>query len=223
MRTQGVFQQDTAFPDGQIFVQINPGDATSGTVSLASAGAGLVTTHIGNSQTVVFRKSLNSLLFRYGVQDYAQEQWGSTANGGANFKATPPAVFTTPYGVSGNPPFTGSSQLVPPTSRPKGIQINTAAPIYSIGSADASLNTLGITQTFFANATAPAVTTILTNAAHSMSVTHATNPYLPTIAVNSGMLTSTNAQYIVEWDITTPSGGTADVYGLLLFVSYNFN
>lgn len=226
MRTNGAFQQATPVPDGMIWVPIGAGSDPSASGATTRIAAGKIAYVVAASKTAILDINLNAhVLARYGVQDYAQEQWGSTAAGGAQFLPTPPATFTTPYGKGGNPPFTGSSQLVPPTSRPKGFQINSVTFIYQTLGVALTTNTFGITSTLFVDNTAPAVTTVLATAAHGLVTTiPSTGPHVTTVAYPTpAMLVAQNTEYNLEWNIATPSGSTVDIYGLILNVSYNYN
>jgi hypothetical protein len=130
-------------------------------------------------------------------------------------------AFTTPAGVTGPPPFTGVTQFTPVTApRPKGIRIKTIYPCYTITGATATTATIGLYQTVFAQATAPAVTTLLTAAA--MPATVQTNPWLPAFSLTSPPWLTTKFQTIwAELNLVTTGSGTAKIYGI--FVDFDFN
>lgn len=295
MRINERFAADLGNPDGQIFLSPLDFVATSGTLTATRNAAGDFSLNIGASQTCVLVAPLSSIIFRYGLQDWCQEQFGSTQAGGAqgkevsgwttlstanaavgtsvsiavlsstNFAAgqyilignagatqktiitsipdsthiqvaavtsalTSPFylttnLFTTPAGVTGVPPFTGSSELTPVTSpRPKGIKLRQITPVYLVAGAALTTNTVGITQTLFLNNTANAVTNILANAANSLQTAIQTNPYSTPIQLASQNYLSTKyASYNLEWDVSTTTGGSARVYGVYVDLEYNHN
>lgn len=291
-RTQGVLAADTGWGDGQIF--IGPGDfeATSGTFTATRNASGDVSLNAGASNTGVLIASLSKVLFRYGSQDWLQEQFGggllngaqglpvggyttqSTASASAgsnvsvavlssanftigrtvtfgtaanttivakadsthitlaNISATQGSgtwiqenIFTTPAGLTGPPPFTGTSEFTPVTSpRPKGIFIREIYPVYLISGAAATTNTIGLTKTVFANATAVSVSSLLTNAANGLATATQATPYVTPIQVPSPAWQTTKfAEYLLEWDISTTTGGAARIYGCFVDVGLNFN
>jgi hypothetical protein len=135
-------------------------------------------------------------------------------------------LFTTPAGVSGSPPYTGSSELTPVTSpRPKGITIKQIYPIYTVGTVALTTNTIGVTKTVFAPNTAPVVTNLLADAANGLATAVQANPYLTPIQLTQpvSMLTTKYASYTIEWDVTTAGTGTANLYGVFLDISFNYN
>ncbi len=76
-RTQGKFQADTGSNDGQIFLAPQDFSLVSGTATLTKNASGDYSWNIGASATCVFVADLSKLIFRYGVQDDLQEQFGS--------------------------------------------------------------------------------------------------------------------------------------------------
>lgn len=230
-RTQKRWLADQSMPDGQIFVSFKTVDVLSGSGAASTRSAsGKFGLSLPTSATAyIIDKALDELIFRTGMNDDLQEAFGGqrTTFSSSDFphaqgQASPPATFTTPAGVSGPPPFTGITELTPVTSaRPKGIQINSVTCWYTIGAEAATTNTIAIFQSVGANNTATAVTTIL--AASALSTAVQTNPYLTTVSLTSPvMLTAQYAEISLEWDLTTGSGGTADIWGAWLGVSYNY-
>lgn len=82
-RTQGRFDADTAFGDGHVFFSALDGTLTSGTGTATRNAAGSFSLNLGNTDTAILTIPLTALVFRYGVQDWLQEQFGSTIAGGA--------------------------------------------------------------------------------------------------------------------------------------------
>lgn len=76
-RTQGKYQADSGSNDGQIFISALNMDLISGTATITRNAAGDFSYNIGASQTCVFAVALSALLYRYGLQDDLQEQFGA--------------------------------------------------------------------------------------------------------------------------------------------------
>jgi hypothetical protein len=290
-RTQGRISADLGQPDGQIFVSPLDIAVVSGTATVTRNAAGDFSLNIGNSQTCVLAVSLSTLIFRYGLNDWLQENFGSaqamgsngqvvngftavvTANASAgnnvnvavgnsaNFivgfavtagtqktfiTAIPDAthitlatltatltagsfisqgLYTTPAGVTGPPPFTGVTQFTPVTApRPKGIRVREMYPWYLVAGLALTTNTIGLTQTVAANATALAVTNIVANAANGLATATQATPYLtPVMLATPAYLTTKYASYNIEWDVTTGASGTARIYGIYLDLELNYN
>src|SRR5262249_982492 len=125
-------------------------------------------------------------------------------------------VFTTPAGVTGRPPFTGTTQLAPVTSRPKGILFKAIYPVYQIGAVNATLNPIGLFQTpFVHNAALPAPTAIITSGSNGLGTTFGTNVNVTPIPVPiAGQVFRTTrfTEYVVSWAFTTGSGGTGTLF-----------
>ena len=300
-RTQGRYDSDSPYKDGLIFVPILPTYVTSGAGAVSNRpAAGRFATSLPTTATAyVLMIPLASLLFRAGLQDDLQEQFGSARAGGANALPVPgflsyttailaagsnvsipviasgnfavghfvtldtvasgvqefPMVvsipdathivvntilnahatnapvtdnaFTTPAGVTGRPPFTGITELTPVTApRPKGISFKAMYPVYTIGGAAATLNTIGLTQTIFGNNLAPVTSNIIADAANGLATATQTNPYVTPIVVPAAaqiFRTTKLAEFVLEWDFTTGSGGTGLLEGVFFDVDFNHN
>lgn len=83
MRTQGRLDCDTGYGDGHIFFSALDGTLISGTGTATRAGSGLYSLNLGASDTAILSIPLSSLIFRYGSQDFLQEQFGSLVAQGA--------------------------------------------------------------------------------------------------------------------------------------------
>jgi hypothetical protein len=135
-------------------------------------------------------------------------------------------VFTTPAGVTGRPPFTGTTEFTPVTApRPKGIKIKQLAGVYSVSTAAGTLNQLTLTATqYIPNNTAIAQTTLL--AATGMPETTNAQPFVSPVTLpvaNQNFIVTPYTQLVLEWDFTTGTGGSAVLYGVYAKVDYNFN
>lgn len=231
-RTQKRWQADQPFVDGQIFMSFGAGDVLSGSGAVgARSAAGKISLSLPTAATAyIMDRALSFALFRTGMQDDLQEYLGGGVVSGspgtfasAQGLAAPPNTFTTPAGASGPPPFTGVTQFTTPSSRPKGLQINTVTPIYTIGSANATVNHIAVYENLFTNGSAPTQNTVL--ASTNLTLTAATNPYVTAVTLASpAFITDVNNDVVVEWAITTgASTGTATVYGVVFGVSCNYN
>jgi hypothetical protein len=134
-------------------------------------------------------------------------------------------IFSTPADAQGVPPLAGVIDITPQTTpRVKGILFRQIHPVYTVTTNPLSLNTLGMTKTVFANGVAPAVTVLLANAANGLATAAAAQPYETPITLtiaNQVFQTSRFAEYMIEWDVTTPVGGTANIFGFFLDVTLN--
>lgn len=301
-RTQSPQSYDTPFPDGIISIQaLSDMQAATGggTAAFTKIASGEWSLRISTTTATTVGVAFAGILRRYGMQDFVQNQFGSTkalgsqglpvgwpntlstanATAGAavnvavlssvNFAVgqqclidtvgsgvqevaaisaipdgthitfvtlanshTSPFIilanqFTTPAGVTGLPPFTGITELTPVTAvRPKGILIKQITPRYVINTANLGTNTIGITETVYANNTTPTTTvnTILTNAANGLATAFSANVYVTPIPIpvaNQKWFMNRNSDIIIEWDVTNTSTGTVDLLGIDVDVSYN--
>jgi hypothetical protein len=226
-RTGGYWEQDSAFPDGQIFIFANASNVIGATATTdrASLGDWFVSIPAGATVTIPF--FTNSLLTRYGKQDDAQQEFG-LANPVAGFQGAqsqpvPPTVFTTPWGPTGRPPQPSSSFGQPITQRPKGITIKAITPVYGNNNTALTSATVGVTKTVYTNGAAQTITQLLVPAALPTAATstlYATPVPLP--VQSQVMLTDRFSEIIIELDITTAAVAAA-VYGCFLDVAYNYN
>lgn len=131
-------------------------------------------------------------------------------------------AFTTPWGVSGNPPFTGVTQFTPPSSRPKGLLIRGMEVRYVVGTLALTSITIGLSQTLFKEATALAVTDILVPAALATAIS-TTMTVFPVALASPIYLTNDLFEYILELIAVTPATSTFNFYGVTLYVTYNYN
>jgi hypothetical protein len=200
---------DSGYADGALFLYMPGATTTAGLSSLALTGA------------ATYNFSLSELL-RTGVLDDLQEAFGGGATSAgifarANGSPSPPAVYTTPAGVSGSPPYAGISQLTPVTSaRPKGWEITSITPIVTVTTAITS--TFNLYQTLFVNSIAAATTTIVGPLTANIGIS--TDNVTPVAVPTPVWMTGLNAQYVLTWAITA---GAGTVYGVRLGIQYNYN
>lgn len=161
-RTQKRYLSDQGYTDGQIFISALSGIYTSGTVTATvDTDPGVYSMHVGNTQTVLGIFPLNDALFRYGMNDDLQEQFGSSwaaisAVGGAQGQAYP--GFTT-YGTSS---VTAGSAVSIPVQSSSGFLVGNAVTIDTSTSQEVAVITAiadatHITATIAKNHTAPFV------------------------------------------------------------------
>jgi hypothetical protein len=224
-RTAGFWEQDSAFPDGQVFLPISyiPAGAT---LTEISTGNWALSVPASTAVTIPF--FLDSLITRYGKQDDAQQHFGlaNPVGGfqGAQSQPVPPAAFTTPWGPTGRPPQPSSNFGQPVLSRPKGILIKAVTPVYIAGAGALTAASVGITKTAFVNGVAPLVTQLL--AVTALPLAASTFPTVTTVPLpiaDQVMLTDRFSQVIIQFALTASAAGAADVYGLFLDVAYNYN
>ncbi|SRR5579885_931657 len=84
-RTRGRLDSDLGQSDGQIFISAITGTqfSVSGTVTNTRNAAGDYSVNVSASSGVTLVLPLDEQIFRYGVQDWFQEQFGSSQAGGA--------------------------------------------------------------------------------------------------------------------------------------------
>jgi hypothetical protein len=152
------------------------------------------------------------------------------ANAHASGAVISSAGFTTPAGVTGRPPFAGTTSLSPVVApRPKGLQINSLIFNYAVvnGSSALTTNTAGVTATQFVNGAAPTITTLLTTAQNGLqtaAVGTAGFVYTTPVLISSPAFTVTpNTEVIVEWNVVTPAASTVAIYGVTANVTFNYN
>src|SRR5579863_4903872 len=157
-RTQGRVDADTPHKGGWIFDDAFDLFVDSANLSVArnaafdyslnrtAAGAETyhIAAHLGN---------LSRLL----ESPFLQEQFGTAA--GTAGPSLGPTAAPGPISAPGIPPFTGATQLVPPTAPPaKGLQVSDIALVYQVGVAALTSAALALDKVVFANNVAIAKT-----------------------------------------------------------------
>ena len=226
--TEGIWQQNTASNDMEIFIDPYHLWVAAGSATLTRDGSGLINLAIGASQTCViegvFTPKLRTGMYATPALD--QEQFGTAAS-----QPGPSTVADTsgPLALKpGFPPILAANMATLGNIQrgpiPKGIQINSVDAIYSVAGAALSLATIGVTKTVFANNVAPAVTVLLANAANGLPTATQANPYVKNVPLSTvAFLTDHDAEPIIELDLTTAAGGSAKLYGLVARCSFNYN
>lgn len=232
MNTAGYVMQGLPNPDGHIIIE--PAEysyATGGTIT--RGGVGLLYLTVPASATTIIDYELSGMLFRYGMQDDSQMQYGqNNGTSGANaLPLLPGTVFNTPYSTQARPPIasnkvfgsgTGNASVIP-----KGITVKAINLTYQVLGANLTSATIGLTKTQYATAaTAPVVTNLLAAANNGILLPVAANPItvnIPVTAANQIMLTSRLAKYLLEIQFVAPAGSTVAVSGIFLDVAYNYN
>ena len=224
MRTAGLIQQGTPNSDGHVFFVASAARLFSGAGTNTRTAKGINYLAVAASQNIILSVPLTELMFRYGMQDDMQQLYGSTANGGANGKALDPGVnYVQEAPLLSRPPYIGVTHLNPQTGRPTGIGIKNIVPVYQITGAAATLNTIGISKTQFALGSAPVVTDILAPTNIPTAVSGQVTPNAVAVSGTPVFQTSRLAEYIVEWQINTPAGGSVNLFGFFLDLFYNYN
>lgn len=225
--TQGTWTMDGAPNDGQIFIDPYHLWDSAGHAVLTEDGSGLINLALAATLAGTFRgfKTAMNRTGVYATPSLTQEQFGTAAS-----LPGPTTVANTsgPLAQVGFPPTlaaqlsTLAGPVVGPT--PKGIQINSMDIIYSVLTANASLATCGITKTVFVDNTAPAVSNIIAVAANGMPVAFRAQPYVFNVPVPApSFLTPSDSEPIVQVNLTAGAGGTIKFWGVVLYVSFNYN
>jgi hypothetical protein len=226
--TEGIWMQNTAPNDMQIFIDPHHLWVASGSATLTRSGTGLVNLAIGASQACVieglFTPTLRTGMYATPALD--QQQFGTAAS-----QPGPSTVANTSGPLALKPGFPpilaanmatlGAIQTGPIA---KGVQINSLDVIYSVAGAALTSATVGVTKTVFANNAAPAVTVLLANVANGLPTAIQANPYVTNVALPTpAFITNNDAEPIIELDLTTASGGTSTLYGIVVRCSFNYN
>lgn len=98
-RHKGRLDCDSGYGDGHIFLPAASASVVSGTFALTRNAAGNISLNAAASITGVLSFPMAPLIFRYGLQDDFQEQFGSSAAGGA--QGVPVGDWTTLTTASG--------------------------------------------------------------------------------------------------------------------------
>jgi hypothetical protein len=225
--TEGRFEGNTSFPDLQFFLGFDDFIDTSSHAVNATQGAGLVNQTLAASLAATLFSNVAPWL-RTGVyaSSYDQEQFGTAAG-----VAGPTTVANTggplallpgiPPITAANLPTLGNIQRGP---IPKGMQIDSVDVIYTVTGAALTTATVGLTKTVFANNAAPVVTNLIALGANGLPTAVQAQPYVTNVAVGTpAMITSADAEVILNVNLTTQGGGSAIFYGVVIKAHYNFN
>ena len=237
--TEGRWEQESAFPDLQIFLGADQWTDFAAVSTLPAApSAGLIYKTVPNSAAAKFFITPEPALLRSGVYAtpaFDQEQFGTAAG-----VPGPSAVANTsgPLGLPpGFPPITtanlttvagsiaGTGTGIQRGPIPKGVQINSIDVIYQVLGLAASVATVGLTKTTFANLTAPVVTNIIALGANGLPTAIGAQPQVTTVTVATpAMIVPTaDTQIVLNVNLTAGATGTVQFIGAVLKCSYNFN
>jgi hypothetical protein len=225
--SEGRFEGNTSYPDLQFFLGFDDFIDTSAHVVNATQGAGLASQTLAASLAATLFSNVEPWL-RTGVyaSSYDQEQFGTAAG-----VAGPTTVANTSGPLAllpGIPPILaanlatlGNMQRGPV---PKGMQIDSMDVIYTVTGAPLTTATVGLTKTVFVNNTAPAVTNLIALGANGLPTAVQAQPYVTNVPVTTpAMITSADAEILLNLNLTTPAGGSAIFYGVVFHCHYNFN
>jgi hypothetical protein len=109
--------------------------------------------------------------------------------------------------------------------QPKGIQINSVDVIYQVLTAAATLATIGLTTTKFANGVAPVVANLIALGANGLPTAVSAQPTVTNVPVAAPALITSlvDTQVILNINLTAGAGATIEFFGAVLKCSYNFN
>jgi hypothetical protein len=218
-RTAGTLLMDSPHGGGVVFVDANTLGKYSanlvltrnalGDYSLNRTAGGAETYNVTANLRGVYRltPAYNAIM---------QEEFG-TAAGTPGYPASAPGI----------PPFTGATQLVPPTAPPaKGLEVTDVFAIYQVGVADLTSAALSLNRTVFANNTANSITNlpIASTALPLTAAGDSTGPYLVTRAVTTPAFEVTDdSDLTLELQVVLANTGTIRLYGLGFHVNFNYN
>jgi len=225
--TEGRFEGNISFPDLQFFLGFDDFIDTSSHAVNATQGAGLVSQTLAASLAATLFSNVEPWL-RTGVyaSSYDQEQFGTAAGvAGPTTVANTSGPLALPPGIppilAANLPTLGNAQRGP---IPKGMQIDSVDVIYTVTGAALTGATIGLTKTVFANNTAPVVTNLIALGANGLPTAVQAQPYVTNVAVGTpAMITSADAEVVLNVNLTTQAGGSAVFYGVVFHCHYNFN
>lgn len=216
-RSHGAFFADTAHGGGFLFYDASQVNATGNfaftknalgdySYNLAASQAGVIVIGFADVKRLIETAALalKNLPF--------QEKFGAGA-------LTP----GWPADAPSLPPFTGLSQLTPPTSdTAKGHQILDCTIIYQITGAAATANAFSLNRTTFANNVANAIVNVPVTGALQTAVQ--ANPYVTKLTVNTPIFeTADLSDIIAEVNVTTQVAGAYRFYGCIFHVNFNFD
>lgn len=212
--TSGVYQQDTPFTDGMD----NFPAITMATSFVAATDAVLTRNAAGSwswnqiaSKTNIYAINLNGLGQRLGFAQDVQEQFGGSVG---------------PIAAAGRPPFTGATQLVPPTTNklPKGVRITDFVVNYLVGTNPLTAMTCRYDRVVYAENVAPAVTNILASAVNGLllTVNNFHSVKVTGLAAQTFEITDLSSLWF-EFSVQTPAGGTAQIHSVTVHYSFNPN
>lgn len=220
-RSQGAVFADTPHNGGIVFInalELAPAFSANLVLTRNALGDYSLNRTAGGAETYRVVASLAQALRKIttypGVNGMPfQEQFG-TAAGAAGY----------PAGAAGLPPFTGATQLTPPTTMtPKGLKPTDVFVVYQVGVVDLTSASLSLNRTVHANGVAPAVTNIPI-AADALSLSFAATPKLATRAITTPAFEVTdNSDVTLEFEAVMANTGTIRIYGLGFHVQYNYN
>jgi hypothetical protein len=214
-RTQGAFYSDVAHNGGLIHANAlalqSINQAGTGALAFARNAAGdyQLTVPTGGTSRIVMSFGDNSL--RRLIESYQTERAFQEP-----FNMGPP--------VPGRPPFTGFTQMTPPTQAgpPKGIQIDDVYLIYGVtGGANLTSVTPSLNKTVYAEGVAPVVTNIPLNGAALLTQTATQHIAIFTVAAPSFVVDDLS-DLSIEWTIVV-GAGTAIVKGAGAHCHFNYN
>lgn len=212
-RASDRFYGDTPHTGGLIFIGpqelMHTSDATTAVMSRNLQGDYSLNRIASAAELLRFAVLLPNLLRPINEPVDLQEQFGGSVG---------------PIPVAGRPPFTGATQLIPPTSWPaKGVRIEDVFIVYKVAVVALTSASFVLDRTEFVNVVAPAVTSIPIDSTTLILATDA-NPYLITRAVTTPTFFETdNEVLIAEFRILMANTGAIRVYGIGFHVSFNYD
>lgn len=223
--TRGKWSQDLGSIDFQLFLTPDMFVDTS-TLSVLTATTGIIERTIAASHAVTLFASLRTFL-RTGVlatPNNSQRQFGTALS-----QPGPSSVSGTsdPLAMIGFPPYTAATNpTIAPSSGavPKGLKILFVDLIYSVAAVNLSAITVGLTTTQFINSVAPATANIVALGLNNLLVGFQATPHRIRVpVVNPAYIVLDGCEVVLNFNLTTPAGGTAIFYGAVIGSEINYN
>ena len=224
MRTAGMLLMDTPIPDGRLMVR--PQDFIGGAIV---STAGVTQLNVTGALTQVVGNVPGAML-RYGMSDDAQHYYGkgSPSGGFQGAQAQPVTTntpFTTPYGLSGRPPYPSAEVLRVPTStnwRPKGLKPTAVTVVYTVSGGPMTSANVVLGKVNFTVGVAPAITTILS--ATNLPLGNATTNVITTpIPVANQAFINDYFDAIVLLLNINAGAATMYIHGVFIDFAFNYN
>lgn len=208
-RTADIQYSDTAHAGGWLFANAGQLLADSANLVLTRNAATDWSLNRIAAGAETFNLIFSSENLRRILETYNfQEQFGGTQG---------------PIPLAGRPPYTGATQLVPPTTAPsKGISITDVVVIYQVGVANLTSAALVLNKVAYANNVALAKTA-MPIAATALPLVVQANPYVVSRAVTTpGFVVDDLSDVMAEFQIVMANTGTIRIYGMGFHCNFNY-
>lgn len=226
--TRGKWTQDIGSIDYQLFINATKFQDTSGLSTIVSSGVGDLHRAIAASHACTFFTDLGTFI-RTGelaTPNNSQRQFGTAASQPGPSSA---AGTSDPLAMVGFPPYTAAmNPTIAPASGPvaKGVKIRWVDFIYLINTVALTAITAGLTKTVYQNDVAAVVSNIIILGVNGLSAFSQGQPFRVRVTpptANQIYQVSDGSELLLNLNMTTPAGGTANFYGAVIGCELNYN